>query len=75
MSEVFQPLAEKSLYRLSGVLPQNLLVLSLLVALPVLAAYALLERKFKESEIVELADRSSKRGGFFSARMSYFRSS
>lgn len=47
---VVVPLIERQLLRLSGMLPENIALVGILSALPVLMLYALLERQFSRSE-------------------------
>ena len=49
---VLLPLLERQLMDLSAVLPSNILVVFVVAAVPVFAAYALLEWQFKNSEVV-----------------------
>ena len=51
---VLLPLLERQVMKLSAVLPSNILVVFVVAAVPVFAAYALLEWQFKNSEVVGL---------------------
>ena len=68
-------LTEKSLLRLSAILPSNIVLVSLLAAIPVIIVYALLERQFGQAEIVEPAVRGSKVFGRLTRPVPYFHTS
>jgi predicted membrane protein len=53
--DVIVPLSKKLLWHLSNYLPANLLAVAIIVALPILGMYALLEWQFARSESIPTA--------------------
>jgi hypothetical protein len=72
-SEVVVPIVEHALWRLTQILPTNLVLLTLIAAMPALAIYALLEWQFGESENVAAHASVWKAGRTPTRPLAYFR--
>ncbi len=72
-SEVVVPLVEHALWRLTQLLPSNLVLLTLIAAMPALALYALLEWQFGESEYVGVHTSSWRAGRTLTRPLAYLR--
>jgi len=74
-TDVFAPLVEVLLLRLSTILPSNLVVVILVAAVPVVAVYALLERQFGKGDFMKPGEQGSTAEGFLSQPAPYYHTS